>query len=123
MYFKSILATGILLASGQIAFSASLLPVRDDDQCRRAQLHGCTGSDFTGNCEDTDLGYTGICYRTSGIFRDGLVSVRSKYPTGTVLFTNQDCTGDPLWVDTEGQSNIKETQYQSYVGIFIPEYS
>ncbi|CAE6449853.1 unnamed protein product [Rhizoctonia solani] len=122
MYFKSILI-GALLAAGQATFAATLLPTRDDDQCRRAQLYGCNESDFSGQCEDTDLGYTGVCYKTTGVFQDSLASARSKYSTGAVLFANGDCTGDYLWLDTEGQSSISAKKYQSYVGIFIPEYS
>ncbi|CEL58123.1 hypothetical protein RSOLAG1IB_02868 [Rhizoctonia solani AG-1 IB] len=121
MHIKSIV-TGVLLATG-VPIAASLISTRDDDQCRRAQLYGCTGNDFTGNCEKTDLGYTGVCYKTAGLFRDGLASVRSEYSTGAVLFTSGDCTGTPLWVDTEGEPSVNATQYQSYVGIFVPEYS
>ncbi|KAH7344579.1 hypothetical protein B0J17DRAFT_702216 [Rhizoctonia solani] len=122
MYFKSIVIGG-LLAVVKATFAASLLHTRDDDQCRRAQLYGCTENDFSGQCEDTDLGYTGVCYKTTGLFRDSLASARSKYSTGAVLFTNGDCTGDYLWLDTEGESSVDTKRYQSYVGIFIPEYS
>ncbi|CUA73847.1 hypothetical protein RSOLAG22IIIB_01366 [Rhizoctonia solani] len=122
MHFKSVII-GTLFASAQAASAASLLTPRGDDQCRRAQIYGCTGNDFSGRCEDTDLGYTGVCYKTTGLFRDGLASARSKYSTGAVMFANGDCTGDFLWLDTQGQSNVNTKQYQSYVGIFIPEYS
>ncbi|CAE7125595.1 unnamed protein product [Rhizoctonia solani] len=121
MHFKSTII-GTLLVSGT-ALAATLLPTRSDDQCRRAQLYGCTGKVFSGRCENTELGYTGVCYKTTGIFRDDLASARSKYSTGVVLFANGDCTGDPLWLDTKGQSNVEVKKYQSYVGIFIPEYS
>ncbi|KAJ1311389.1 hypothetical protein OPQ81_009881 [Rhizoctonia solani] len=122
MHFKSIVATSLVVA-GQVAFAASLLSTRDDDQCRRAQLYGCTGNNFTGSCEDTELGYTGVCYKTKGLFRNSLASARSKYSTGAVIYINGDCTGDYLWLDTKGQSQIGAKQYQSYIGVFIPEYS
>ncbi|CAE6531970.1 unnamed protein product [Rhizoctonia solani] len=109
MHFKSIIIGGLFL-SGQAASATILLPKRADDQCRRAQLYGCTGNEFSGRCEDTDLGYTGVCYKTMGLFRDGLASARSKYSTGAVMFTNGDCTGDFLWLDIAGQSSINTKQ-------------
>ncbi|CAE6382568.1 unnamed protein product [Rhizoctonia solani] len=133
MHFKSVII-GTLFASAQAASAASLLTPRGDDQCRRAQIYGCTvdAQEMTSPVDaripiytsnSNGRGYTGVCYKTTGLFRDGLASARSKYSTGAVMFANGDCTGDFLWLDTQGQSNVNTKQYQSYVGIFIPEYS
>ncbi|KAK3293025.1 uncharacterized protein B0H64DRAFT_204647 [Chaetomium fimeti] len=96
------------IPAAMAALSLGLL-VRGQDPM---SVYGCSGTDFTGNCEGFTCPYQACC-RMPAFFQTSLVSVRSTGSYNFRLYTDAGCAyhcndndDGSILVDSEGWGNI-----------------